>query len=77
MYPHEKPGYVEACHKAGVCSSVLNPGAGNGEIPIYCDKEQHEYLADGSALHTGWFSPWTTKVVWTDKDALRLGGGVR
>lgn len=70
MQHYEKPSYREDCAKAGLCPSVLGTGPGNGGVKVYCDREQHTYLPDGSALHQGWFSPWTLQVTWTDRDAL-------
>lgn len=72
MYPHEKPGYVDACRAAGVCPSVLIIG----QKPVYCDVPAHGHTGR-DPVHRGTrygMGEWDNEY-WYNEGCAPLEGG--
>lgn len=70
MHPHEKPGYVDACRKAGVCPSVVHR---TDTGLVYCE-EQH-YPWEMARTHYGHSQVAVIVLGWRDGDCAPLEQG--
>lgn len=69
MYPHEKPGYVDACRAAGVCPAAFD----NAGLPVYCDVVEHDFDEQSRAVHVA-HRPWR-ELEWTSDHRYAINFG--